>query len=192
MAAYKIEFYESYGISHCGSEGDYVARTVELSDEEVDTLVQLIKEKGTSDVEALGLRESHPDIYDTLDEAYREAAMDAAEMHWLWEGYYNGYFNYDLKEVMDYCKEHLGFVYEKEENDEEDDEEEYENDEGYDDDECDAFYEWKDNYVHNVLKTDDEIRDFFYNVLNADLSIEDLYDYTVEIPEEIVLKAEEE
>ena len=65
-------------------------------------------------------------------------------------------------------------------------------DDYYDEDaEYDAFYEWEDNYVHNVLKTDDEVRDFFYNVLNANLILDCDYDYTIEIPDEIVNKAEE-
>ena len=57
-------------------------------------------------------------------------------MFWLWEGYYNGYFDYDTKEVMEYCKKELGFEYEDEVPEDADDD-------YYDEDaEYDAFTLW--------------------------------------------------
>ena len=187
MPVYEFEFDLNFGMSHPGEMCDTAKGKVELSDQEVDTLVKLIKEKGTADVEELELETLYPDIYENLSDAYYEAASNCAEMFWLWEGYYNGYFDYDTKEVMEYCKKELGFKYEEEIPEDADGED----DDYYDEDaEYDAFYEWKDNYVHNVLKTDDEVRNFFYNVLHANLDLDCGYDYEIEIPEEIVRKAE--
>ena len=146
MPVYEFEFDLSFGMSHPCEMCDTANGKVELSDQEVESLVKLIQEKGTSDVEELGLETLYPDIYEKLSEAFDEAARNCAEMFWLWEGYYNGYFEYDTKEVIEYCKKELGFEYEDEVPEDTDDD-------YYDEDaEYDAFYEWKDNYVHNVKK----------------------------------------
>jgi hypothetical protein len=55
MAEYKIECEQFLGFSHSGSVTTSGESTIELSDEEVATLVQLIREKGTTDVGELGL-----------------------------------------------------------------------------------------------------------------------------------------
>ena len=70
MALYSIESEQCLGISHSGAVTVNGESAVELSDEEVDILVKLIKEKGTTDVEELDLENLHPDIYKKLDEAY--------------------------------------------------------------------------------------------------------------------------
>jgi hypothetical protein len=59
MAEYKIECEQFLGFSHSGSVTTSGESTIELSDEEVATLVQLIREKGTTDVGELGLETSH-------------------------------------------------------------------------------------------------------------------------------------
>ena len=78
---------------------------VELSDEEVAKIVDLIRQKGTTDIEGLELEEKYPDIYEKLREAYHDMAYNAEELHWLWEGYDNGYFEYDTYDLMAYCEE---------------------------------------------------------------------------------------
>ena len=55
MALYSIESEQCLGMSHHGAVTVNGESAVELSDEEVDILVKLIKEKGTTDVEALDL-----------------------------------------------------------------------------------------------------------------------------------------
>ena len=104
MALYSIESEQCLGMSHSGAVTVNGESAVELSDEEVDILVKLIKEKDTTDVEDLDLKNLHPDIYEKLRKAYYKMAYDAEEMHWLWEGYYNGYYEYDFDELKDYCK----------------------------------------------------------------------------------------
>lgn len=66
MTAYDIEVEICLGFSHSGSICTYGTGTVELSDQEVAALVELIREKGTSDVGEMGLMQTHRDIFDKL------------------------------------------------------------------------------------------------------------------------------
>ena len=195
MALYSIESEQCLGMSHSGAVTVNGESAVELSDEEVDILVKLIKEKDSTDVKDLDLEHLYPDIYEKLREAYYNMAYDAEEMHWLWEGYYNGYFEYDDDELMAYCEKELDFSFEfkPEEYFDEDDLEYYKEDpESYEDEiydvKCEAFQEWLSDYVSGL--SDDEARDFFYNHMDADLNLDDI-DYTVEIPQAIIAKAKQ-
>lgn len=195
MALYSIESEQFLGMSHSGAVTVNGESAVELSDEEVDILAKLIKENDTTNVKKLDLKNLYPDLYSKLDDAYRDMAYDAEEMHWLWEGYHNGYFEYDTDELMAYCEKELDFSFEfkPEEYFDEDDLEYYKDDpESYEDEiydlKCEAFSEWLSDYVSGL--SDDEARDFFYNHMDADLDM-DHVDYTVEIPQAIINKAKE-
>lgn len=195
MALYSIESEQCLGMSHSGAVTVNGESAVELSDEEVDILVKLIKEKDSTNVKELDLEHLHPDIYEKLREAYYNMAYDAEEMHWLWEGYHNGYFEYDFDELMAYCEKELGFSFEfkPEEYFDEDDLEYYkEYPESYEDEiyelKGEAFSEWLSDYVSGL--SDDEARDFFYNHMDADLDMDNV-EYTVEIPEAIIAKAKQ-
>ena len=196
MALYSIESEQCLGMSHSGAVTVNGESAVELSDEEVDILVKLIKEKESTDVGDLDLETLHPDIYEKLREAYYDMAYRAEEMHWLWEGYENGYFEYDIDELMAYCMMNLDYSFEfnpKEYFDSEYDIEEYTYDpESFEDDvyeaKCQNFHEWLSDYVSGL--SDDEARDFFYNHMDADLYLDDI-DYTVEIPQAIIAKAKQ-
>jgi hypothetical protein len=181
MALYSIESEQCLGMSHHGAVTVNGESAVELSDEEVNILVQLIKEKGTTDVDELGIATTHPDLYEKLDDAYRNMAYKAEELHWLWEGYHNGYFEYDTEELMNYCEQELGFSFESDETDCDSDDVEEEK--------YDAFYEWLDDYVNEL--SDDEAVSFFYDHMNASLDM-DYVDYSVEIPAGIIKKSQEE
>lgn len=187
MAKYYIEDESFLGCSHYGDVTVDSEGYVELSKKEVATLVSLIREKGTTDVKELNLEELYPKIYEKLHDAYYSIASDAVEIHWLWEGYCNHYFEYDDDELLAYCKEHCGFKFEY-------NEEDYMEDGVLDEDAIHdnqefAFKDWLDDYLSTL--SDDELRDFFYNHMNAGL---DMYDvdvpYTVRIPEEIIRLAE--
>lgn len=93
MALYSIENDTCLGISHSGAVNVESEGYVELSDEEVAKIVELIRKEGTSDIKELRLEEIYPDIYKELDDAYYKIVYSAEEMHWLWEGYYDGYYN---------------------------------------------------------------------------------------------------
>ena len=196
MALYSIESEQCLGMSHSGAVTVNGESAVELSDEEADILVKLIKEKDSTDVEELDLKNLHPDIFDKLDKAYYKMAYDAEEMHWLWEGYDNGYFEYDEEELMNYCEKNLDYSFEfdpEEYFDSEYDIEEYKEDpESYEDEvydaKCQDFQEWLSDYVSGL--SDDDARDFFYNHMDADLDMDNV-EYSVEIPQAIINKAKQ-
>lgn len=195
MALYSIESEQFLGMSHTGEVTVNGESAVELSDEEVDILVKLIKENNSTDVEELDLENLHPDIYSKLDEAYHDMAYNAEEIHWLREGYDNHYFEYDEDKLMDYCEKNLGFSFEfkPEEYFDEDELEDYkESPDSYEDEIYEeknrVFSEWLDDYVESL--SDDEARSFFYDHMDADLDMDNV-DYTVEIPVAIIKKAEE-
>ena len=195
MALYSIESEQSLGISHSGEVTVNGESTVELSDEEVDILVKLIKENDSTDVEELDLEDLYPDIYSKLDEAYHDMAYKAEEIHWLREGYDNHYFEYDEDKLMDYCEKNLGFSFEfkPEEYFDEDELEDYkESPDSYEDEIYEeknrVFSKWLDDYVNSL--SDEEARSFFYDHMDADLNMDDV-NYTVEIPAAIIKKAQE-
>ena len=196
MALYSIESEQCLGMSHHGAVTVNGESAVELSDEEVDILVKLIQEKNSTDVGDLDLETLHPDIYKKLDEAYSDMAYRAEEIHWLWEGYNNGYFEYDSEKLMDYCEKELGFEFEYDVKDyylddpedlEEGEEPEIDED-MLEEDKSDAFSEWLDDYLSDL--SDDEARDFFYEHMDADLNMDGV-EYTVGIPEAIIAKAKQ-
>ena len=195
MALYSIESELCLGMSHHGAVTVDGESAVELSDEEVDILVKLIKEKESTDIGDLDLEDLYPDIYQKLDKAYYKMAYDAEEMHWLWEGYYNGYYEYDDDELMAYCEKELDFSFEfdpEEYFDSESDIEDYKEDpESYEDEindlKYEAFSEWLNDYVEGL--SDDEARDFFYDHMGADLNMDGV-EYTVGIPQAIINKAQ--
>lgn len=196
MPIFSIETDKCLGMSHTGAVTIEGESTVELTDDEVNTLVQLIREKHTADVNELKLRDSHPALYEKLFDAYYQMAYDAEEEHWLWVGFSNGYFDYSIDEVKAYCKEHCGYVFERDEEDSCDDDE-YDEEDSCDDDEYDEdmyedmenehFASWLEDYVYGLPWP--EARKFFYDQLNADLDLNDI-DFTVEIPAGIIALAQ--
>ena len=71
------------GISHSGAVMTEGTGILELYDNEVSLLINIIKEKKTSDVDELGIEESHPNLYEKLRQAYYDMAYKAEELHWL-------------------------------------------------------------------------------------------------------------
>ena len=185
MAFYRIENELDLGMSHSGAVVIDGESTVELTDEDVEILVNLIREKHSINVRKLGINAMYPELYEKLDDAYRQLAYDTEETHWLWHGYYNGYYRYDSYDLKCYCKANCGFHFEYDESDFVDDDDIFD-DELFENAEDKAFEDWLDDYVHSL--SDKEARDFFYNHMNAELDL-DYVDYTVEIPEEIIKMA---
>ena len=71
------------GISHSEAVMTEGTGILELDDNEVSLLINIIKEKKTSDVDELGIEESHPNLYEKLRQAYYDMAYKAEELHWL-------------------------------------------------------------------------------------------------------------
>lgn len=179
---FNIENEICLGISHFGAVTTKGKGILELEDNEVSLLINIIKEKKTSDVSELGIEESHPDLYEKLRQAYYDMAYRATRQHWLWEGYRNGYFEYDNDELKSYCKENCGFYFEYDEENYTDEEGDVDED-SIEEEENEAFSEWLDDYVAGL--DDDKACEFFYNHMNADLNLNNI-NYEVEVPEAIV------
>ena len=109
MAKYTIECDICLGFFHCGAVETNGYGKIELSDEEVKTLVDLIREKQSTNPDELGLEKGHPDLYEKLDEAYCELYYQTEEIYWLKNGFYNGYYEYDYDELKKYCIESCGY-----------------------------------------------------------------------------------
>lgn len=189
MAQYKITTDICIGFSHHGSENAMAEGTIELTDAEVQTLVELIRKGHSARVEELDVEHKYPQLYEKLHDAYRELNYRAIELYWLWNGVLNGIYEYDTEEAIAYCQEHFGYRYE---------EPEVPLDEnGHLDF---SRYKFVDRYTHfrrwlesDFRKFDDEtVKDFFYNHMGAYVDMEDEgYDLELHIPEEIIKLAKE-
>lgn len=182
MALYSIYNDTCLGWSHSGPVNVESDGFVELSDEEVTKIVELIRKEGTSDIEELKLEEVYPDIYKKLDDAFYEMAYNAEEKHWLMEGFLEGYYEYNTDELMAYCEENCGFVYEDDDEDATDDD-----DEDYA--KIDYFDSWLKDYVSGL--NDEEASEFLKEHMNADVNLDDDdVEYQVAIPDAIIKMAE--
>lgn len=209
MALYRIESTQISGMSHTGADTIQAEGTVRLTDEEVGILIRLIREKGTTDIQQLGLIETYPALYETLRCAYYDMTYIAVRNHRLWEGYDNGWFDYDEEELMEYCREYLGFhsasdrddlnAYYDDDydcgnhnarfrgySDYSDDAEydDFEYDEDYDEPENEAFESWLSDYIDSL--PEQEAINFFIEHMNASVDIDPAFDYSVAIPEDII------
>jgi len=185
---YPIESEQISDMSHSGGVFRNAKGEVELTDEEVAKLVQLMREKNTSDVEKLELEETEPDIYEKLYDACDmmcdKAAFDEAWLggYWeAWRGDMQEMVDYDIYDMMYYCEKNCGFVYEGDENEDED----------YDEKKMEAFRKWLDKYLHTA--PDADVLKFFEE--NMTLLVEDWefvdpsaieYEVTVLIPQPII------
>lgn len=186
---FEIECEQSLGWSHSGEVTAKGKSFVELTDEEVTVLVNLIREKRTTDVEMLELREKHPALYDKLDKAYYKMAYKAEELHWLIEGLEYDEFEYDDEKVIKYCEENCGYEFVPKIDDAPDTispeyiaallemYKEDMNKKRWD------FRNWLPNYLRSINL--EEACDFMYNHLNASIEMDDV-DYVVGIPQAII------
>ena len=189
MPIFNIFTEHSLGFSHSGEVTCSGNGEVELSEEEVQQLVNLIKENnGETDVEALGLEEKYPDIYEQLDEAFRDAAYHAEYCHWVIAGYENGWYEVDTDETMAKCEEHYGFKFNPEDHKDEDLDEEDMDDDYFEDAKSEAFDEWVEAY-RSTLDEEQEVA-FLADVFCLEPEI-DAVDYEVELPPDIIKMARE-
>ena len=184
MALYKIENDNCLGVSHSGPVNIKSEGFVELSDEEVEKIVNLIRKERTSDIAKLMLEDVYPDIYDKLCAAYYEMAYNAEELYWLRTGWNNGYFDYDIRELIIYCMENCGYDYEFDEGESIDD---LIDEDGINCNILIDFTHWLDYYIESL--DDEEFKDFLYNHINVELDLDDI-EYEVYIPKAIIKLAE--
>ena len=167
------------GFSHCGSVWTTAQGEFEMPDDYVETIVALIREKGTADIEELELEESHPEIYEFLSENINEIYNLAEEAHFIRRGFSEGdCYEYD-DEFVAYCEDELGFKY---------DEEDYikifgETGNSYKYRYISYFLNWLCDYVETL--TDKQLLDFLYEHINNGFDYSS-NEYEIEIPQQII------
>ena len=180
------------GISHSGNVSVDGEGTVNLTDEEVQQLINLIRENsGETDVEKLELEDKYPAIFEKLDDAYHEIAHSAAYHHFVIEVFENGDYDLSIDEIIENCEKY-GFEFEYDPKDFLYDDEEDEIDEdALEEAKSDALYEWVDKYRSHLNDFDDAL--FLAEVFHIDVYL-DAIDivYSVEIPPEIIEMAKSE
>jgi hypothetical protein len=196
MAKYEIEVDVCLGIGHCGSVNADGKCEVELTDAEVEQLINLMRSKNTTDVEEMDLENELPEIYEKLHDAYSEIARKVEYDHWLTGGYFEGEYDelYNYYDLVKYCIDNTSFGetfefylegtdiedFVDEESDEIDLEalfEEYSN-------LHEKFSSWLRHYLLEELTMDERI-EFIETQMNAELDCED-FDYEPEIPAKII------
>ncbi len=154
MALYDFETTVYLGWGHSGEVSNTGTGQIDLSDEDVDLLVSLIKENRTSDFRKLKLSRRYPKLYNKLRRKYRKLAIETERHHWLIDGLDEGEYEYDEDSLMEYCMENCGFTlsedyydYEDEEDDEAVQEENHEF-------ALDEFRMWFSDYVRGLNHKD--------------------------------------
>ena len=189
MAQYNIWTECFLGMSHCGSVTADGSGMVDLTDKEVEKLVEMIRQCDSDDLEVLNLKDTCPEIYEKLEQAHRDAAYQAEYMHWLREGYEDNVYEYDTYELMSYCEEECGFCFEEEPEDFMDEDGDID-EEAYEESKYDAFVEWLDDYIYSL--DDEELVDFLVNHMNAEVDMSSWSeDCTVSLPPAIIEMAAE-
>ena len=170
------------GYSHCGSVCANAYGEFEMADADVETLVALIREKGTTDINELGIEQSHPTIYDLLEKEIYKIYQIAVTAHFIREEI-NDYFEYD-DGVIDYCIQKYGFNPDEECEDEDYEDEEYEDEEEeYEAKLHSRFVNWISFYAETL--SDKELVDFNSDTVNIAI---DFYadEFALEIPRQII------
>lgn len=180
---YRIEVDICLGFSHCGgvtAEGEGV---IDLSDKEVNALVELMKKKQTTDATELALEKSHPKLYKKLHDAYSEVACNAEKRHWIMRGFELGGEMYDLEVARKYCEENGLYKQIPEDDD-------YEFVDIYDFvkhqreiDRHNNFTLWLHDYLEEL--DDKSVYDFYYKYINDGVNLDDIEYDIIDIPEEI-------
>ena len=170
------------GYSHCGSVCANAYGEFEMADADVETLVALIREKGTTDINELGIEQSHPTIYDLLEKEIYKIYQIAVTAHFIREEI-DDYFEYD-DGVIDYCVQKYGFNPDEECEDEEYEDEEYEDEEEeYEAKLHSRFVNWISFYASTL--SDKELVDFNSDTINIAINF-NAYDFELEIPRQII------
>ena len=102
MAFYRIENELDLGMSHSGAVVIDGESTVELTDEDVEILVNLIREKHSINVRKLGINAMYPELYEKLVKDLGKTGSDfqnwwsrMAEKY-RWESDENGHWEIDF------------------------------------------------------------------------------------------------
>jgi hypothetical protein len=160
------------GYSHSGSVCANAYGEFEMADADVETLVALIREKGTTDINELGIEQSHPTIYDLLEKEIYKIYQIAVTAHFIREEI-DDYFEYD-DGVIDYCIQKYGFDPDEECEDEE---------EEYEAKLHSRFVNWISFYASTL--SDKELVDFNSDTINIAIDF-NADEFALEIPRQII------
>jgi hypothetical protein len=189
MPIFKINTEQSMGFTHYGEVMIEGSGEVKLTDEEVRQLIELIRDNnGETDIEELELEEKYPDLYEKLNGAYRDVAVDALWRYLVIDGFENGYYE-EPDDAIETAEQNYGFKFEYDENDFIPDGETEMDEDEFNEERNEAFYEWVDEYRKNLDEADEAM--FLDEVFDIAPEL-DNYDYEIEIPEEIIKMAKKE
>ena len=171
----------------------------EMADADVETLVALIREKKTTDIDELGIEQSHPAIYEQLNEEIDLMRYYSARGHSMREAIFNAECEWDVDtdELIDYCRQNCGFKDSYfDEEDEEDlgfdydgdfDEEAYAKAQREKEEEFyDRFWAWYHHYVDTAPNED--IDKLFHRLYDKNYECDFNFDYDTDpfIPQQII------
>ena len=185
MPRFEIKVNICMGWTHSGPVYKKANGHVELTDQEVSTLQDLIRQQGATDVAALQLQTRQPHIYAKLDAACQHTAYIGQQKYWLIEGLNEGCYDDRDPALRAYCTEHCDYhpcV----------DEEDFRTPEGIDQEALQEdlefnFHLWLLSYLDNL--TAEEVITFFRDHLNAEAEVDiDDVEYQVVLPTAITNK----
>ena len=165
--------------------------TIELTRQEVDTLVKLIRDTGETDADDMGLQDVDEALYDKLQEQCQSIANLAAELAYLEEGFDQQCDEYHEhpEETIEACEQDGSFKYEFNEADYLDDEGNLDEDAIWEAKE-EAFESWLDDQRFSL--EGEALRDFYYDVIGVGLNLDGCTfpDVDIVIPDEIIEMAQ--
>ena len=165
-----------------GAFDEYI-RKIDIPEDEKEVVLSLMGDEFSMELEDLGLDQNNPELFAKLKDIYARMAREAEEKQWLWNGFKDGAFEYDVDELMDHCQASCGFVFEGEPD-------EFEDEDEYYDARVEAFEEWLEDYL--ISLDDDEFKEFMYKHLNAHVELDELdFSESGEEEDSIPLTAEE-
>ena len=183
MPTFDIFTDSSLGYSHNGEVIASGEGSVELTDKEVQLLIDLIRENdGECDVNKLELKDKFPDIFEKLQDVYCNVAKDAEYDHWVLEGYENGWYDVPDEAIVEKCETKYGFSFEYNPEDFINEGKSKVDEDKLMDAKMEALYDWLDQY--RIEHLDQEIA-FLADVFNLHPNVDDI-EYDVVIPTEII------
>ena len=183
MPIFSIDEDVCMGMSHSGGITQDGEGYVELTDEDVENLISLMRRKNSIEVDELELKDTYPEIYKKLDLAYYEMTANAEEEHWLEWGYHNSEcHNFESSDMIEFLKSKDAWHFEYDENDFLDEDGEVDEDE-LSEAENEYMYEAMDKYFYSV--SGDELKNFLKDIVGIDVDLT-FVEYEVKIPQEII------
>lgn len=166
---------------------------IELTDEELTQLKELIKRKGTTNVEELELEKAYPIIYQKFEDVYREVGNTICSFcgyisAWLNRGDYDG--DYDFRYAKEYCQGHFGYTVDEkklEEECREDDGYDYEDDIEYEVKERlqEHFEEWFGHFLAKAPYSQ-ELDYFLRDIVHIEDWGDFFYEFEIELPDQLL------